>query len=112
MGIVPKKAPGKFRLIHHLSHPEGKSVNDFIGSLLSSVSYASFQPGHCTLVQLNDPIQTSANMDSTFQWFLAYLHSLQSSTLLIVQVYKTILSVATYMAILVLRILITFSMET
>ena len=30
IGLVPKKAPGEFRLIHHLSWPEGKSVNDFI----------------------------------------------------------------------------------
>ena len=30
IGIVPKKAPGEFRLIHHLSWPIGKSVNDNI----------------------------------------------------------------------------------
>ena len=30
LGIVPKKLPGKFRLIHHLSYPEGLSVNDGI----------------------------------------------------------------------------------
>ena len=23
LGVVPKKAPGEFRMIHHLSHPEG-----------------------------------------------------------------------------------------
>ena len=27
IGLVPKKAPGEFRLIHHLSWPEGNSVN-------------------------------------------------------------------------------------
>ena len=27
LGIVPKKLPGEFRLIHHLSYPEGLSVN-------------------------------------------------------------------------------------
>lgn len=32
LGIVLKKAPGNFKLIHHLSHPEGESVNDYIGS--------------------------------------------------------------------------------
>lgn len=32
MGIVLKKAPGKLKLIHHLSHPEGESVNDYIDS--------------------------------------------------------------------------------
>ena len=28
--VVPKKAPGEFRLIHHLSFPKGSSVNDDI----------------------------------------------------------------------------------
>lgn len=38
VGIVPKKAPGKFRLVHYLSYPEGESVNDYTDSLLTSVS--------------------------------------------------------------------------
>lgn len=32
LGLVPKKDPGQFRLIHHLSYPEGGSVNDGIDS--------------------------------------------------------------------------------
>ena len=28
LGVVPKKIPGEFRLIHHLSFPRGVSVND------------------------------------------------------------------------------------
>lgn len=43
VGIVPKKAPGKFRLLHYLSHPEGESVNDYTDSLLTSVSHV-FNP--------------------------------------------------------------------
>jgi hypothetical protein len=39
IGLVPKKAPGEFRLIHHLSWPEGKSVNNFIDPNMSSVKY-------------------------------------------------------------------------
>lgn len=42
LGLVPKKEPGKFRLIHHLSFPKGESVNDGIDPELCSVSYASF----------------------------------------------------------------------
>jgi hypothetical protein len=42
IGLVPKKAPGEFRLIQHLSWPEGKSVNDFIDPSMSSVKYSSF----------------------------------------------------------------------
>ena len=39
--IVPKKDPSYFRLIHHLSYPNGSSVYDFIPDDCSSVSYAS-----------------------------------------------------------------------
>ena len=40
LGVVPKKV-GEFRLIHHLSYPEGDSVNDHIPKDLCSVSYAT-----------------------------------------------------------------------
>ncbi|XP_077113745.1 uncharacterized protein LOC143816266 isoform X2 [Ranitomeya variabilis] len=42
LGIVPKKEPGKYRLIHHLSYPKGDSVNDAILPEEASVTYASF----------------------------------------------------------------------
>ncbi|XP_061488169.1 uncharacterized protein LOC133387438 [Rhineura floridana] len=42
LGLVPKRAPGEFRLIHHLSFPQGGSINDFIPSDLCSVRYTSF----------------------------------------------------------------------
>ena len=35
-------ATGDFRLIHHLSYPTGKSVNDFIDPALCSVEYTNF----------------------------------------------------------------------
>ena len=41
LGIVPKKVQGEFRVIHHLSYPEGSSVNDGIPKSESSVKYAS-----------------------------------------------------------------------
>ena len=41
LGVVPKKTPGKFRIIHHLSYPDGSSVNDFIPDQFSSIQYAS-----------------------------------------------------------------------
>ena len=40
LGIVPKKTPRDFRMIHHLSYPRGKSVNDGISHEHSSVHYA------------------------------------------------------------------------
>lgn len=42
LGVVPKKEVGKFRLIHHLSHPKGTSVNDGISKEDATVSYVSF----------------------------------------------------------------------
>ena len=41
IGLHPKKAPGEFRLIHHLSHPHSASVNSFIPPQLSTVHYAT-----------------------------------------------------------------------
>ncbi|KAM4809963.1 ubiquitin carboxyl-terminal hydrolase 30 [Rhinophrynus dorsalis] len=43
LGVVPKREPGKFRLIQHLSYPEGRSVNDAIDEAQCSVQYQSFE---------------------------------------------------------------------
>ena len=42
IGLVPKREPNSFRLIHHLSFPEGQSINSFINKDLCTVHYASF----------------------------------------------------------------------
>lgn len=42
LGVVPKKEPNKFRLIHHLSFPKGASVNDAIAPEMCAVTYTSF----------------------------------------------------------------------
>ncbi|XP_045188169.2 uncharacterized protein LOC123546048 [Mercenaria mercenaria] len=42
IGVVPKKEPNSYRLIHHLSYPLGNSVNDFIGPNLATVQYSTF----------------------------------------------------------------------
>ena len=42
LGVVPKKTPGQFRLIQHLSFPEGASVNDAIPQEFCTVRYTSF----------------------------------------------------------------------
>ena len=46
---MPKKAPGEFRLIHHLSYPKGFSINDGIPSEYSAVSYAMIEDAIKTL---------------------------------------------------------------
>ena len=39
LGLVPKKVPGEYRMIHHLSFPKGQSVNDGISVEYSHVQY-------------------------------------------------------------------------
>ena len=41
IGLQPKKNPGEYRLIQHLSYPKGLSVNDSIPKELASVSYST-----------------------------------------------------------------------
>ena len=41
LGVTPKKQPGEYCMIHHLSFPYGGSVNYFIPAELCSVHYAS-----------------------------------------------------------------------
>ena len=41
LGLVPKKDPSEFRMIHHLSYPKGSSVNDFIPDCCPTIKYAS-----------------------------------------------------------------------
>ena len=41
LGLVPKKQPGEFRIIHHLSFPKGTSINDGIPDIETSVRYAN-----------------------------------------------------------------------
>lgn len=62
VGLVPKKTPGEFRMIHHLSFPEGNSVNDFIDKKYSSAQYTNFDEAvhmvqdlgrHCKLFKMD-----------------------------------------------------------
>lgn len=41
LALVPKKEPGKFRLIQDLSYPKGKSINDGIDKKFTEVQYDS-----------------------------------------------------------------------
>ncbi|XP_052062798.1 uncharacterized protein LOC127702580 isoform X1 [Mytilus californianus] len=43
LGLAEKKMPGTYRMIHHLSFPEGSSINDNIPQDKCSVQYASIQ---------------------------------------------------------------------
>ena len=68
IGLVPKKAPGQYRLIHHLSNPKGQSVNDFIDQLFSSVNYSSFDDAVSHLVSLGPgTFMAKTDIDSAFR---------------------------------------------
>ncbi|CAC5413248.1 unnamed protein product [Mytilus coruscus] len=43
LGLAEKKLPGTYRMIYHLSFPEGSSINDSIPQEKCSVQYASIQ---------------------------------------------------------------------
>lgn len=49
---MPKKASGEFRLIHHLSYPEGNSINDHIPDHLCTVQYQSVDTAISLIQQL------------------------------------------------------------
>ena len=68
IGIVPKKTPGQYRLIHHLSCTEGNSVNDFIDKQYSSVQYATFDDAvECVLKVSPNCLMGKTDIDSAFR---------------------------------------------
>ena len=68
IGLVPKKTPGEFRLIHHLSYAKGTSVNDFIETSLASVSYSSFDDATSKVLTLGPgTILAKTDIDSAFR---------------------------------------------
>lgn len=68
IGLVPKKNPGQFRLIHHLSYPHGTSVNDFIDPNFSSVTYSSFDDAVNKLLDLGPgSLFSKTDIDSAFR---------------------------------------------
>lgn len=68
IGIVPKKTPGQFRLIHHLSYPKNHSVNFFIDPDFASVQYTSFDDAVKNLVSLGkNTNMAKTDVDSAFR---------------------------------------------
>ena len=55
LGLVPKRN-GSYRLIHHLSYPEGMSLNDGIPHELCSVQYATIQSAIGHILELKDNV--------------------------------------------------------
>lgn len=70
LGIVPKKTPGEYHLIHHLSYPEGQGVNHKIPPHLASIKYTSLdQPINMVKCCGPGPLMAKADIQSAF-WLL------------------------------------------
>lgn len=69
LGVVPKKAPGKYCLIQHLSYPSGGSINDSILDSLCSVSYTYFDHTISTVRQCG-PVAELAKYDIKSAFYL------------------------------------------
>ena len=55
IGLIPKKATGSFRVIHHLSFPAGVSVNDFIPRECTTVTYGSIDEAVRQIAAVPEP---------------------------------------------------------
>jgi hypothetical protein len=75
LGLVPKKSPNEFRLIHNLSFPHGDSVNDGIPPEYSRVSYEDLD--HCVrIIQSIGPNALIAKADLESAFRLLPIHKL------------------------------------
>lgn len=80
IGCVPKKNPGEFRMIHHLSYPKENSINDFICEELATTRYARFDDAAKLLVQLGKS-SLMAKTDIEAAYRLVPIHSLDHELL-------------------------------
>lgn len=73
LGVVPKKVPGEFCLIHHLSFPKGASVNDGIPHEHISVHYATID-GDIELIKRAGPgcFLTKTDIKNAFRIILIH----------------------------------------
>ena len=68
LGVVPKKKPGEFRMIHHLSFPAGQSVNDFIPASFSAVRYATIQDAISYITRSHNTVfMAKVDVESAFR---------------------------------------------
>ena len=73
LGLVEKHEPNTFRLIHNLSYPRGKSVNDGIPKDRSTVKYASIGDA-IEIIQNMGPVVYLSKMDIQSAFRLAPIH--------------------------------------
>ena len=52
IGVVPKKEVGQYRLIHNLSYPKDKSINDHFHDQLKTVHYSPIDDAIAIILNL------------------------------------------------------------
>ena len=68
VGLVPKAQPGKYRLIQHLSYPEGESINDGINPDYCTVQYTQFDEAINTVVRVGKgALMAKEDIESAFR---------------------------------------------
>ena len=67
IGLIPKKSPGTYRIIHHLSFPFGESVNDFISRECTTVTYGSIDQAVHAINEFSSPFLAKTDIASAFR---------------------------------------------
>lgn len=68
VALIPKKAPGEFRLIHNLSAPKGKSINDGIPRESATVKYQTLDQAFEVITQLGrGALLAKADIEDAFR---------------------------------------------
>ena len=67
IGLVPKKSPGTFRVIHHLSFPAGNSVNDHISKEYTAVQYGSLDDALDVITTFKNPFLAKTDIVNAFR---------------------------------------------
>jgi hypothetical protein len=73
IGVVPKKEVGQYRLIHHLSYPTDKSINEHIPDELNTVHYSSIDDAIEIILNLG-PNATMAKTDISNAFRIIPIH--------------------------------------
>ena len=66
VGLIPKKTPGAFRVIHHISYPLGESANDHISREHTAVQYESIHDAVKLLAQLDASFLAKTDISACF----------------------------------------------
>ena len=74
IGLIPKKTPGEYRVIHHLSFPAGASVNDHISNAHKAVQYGSLDEAVGILSGLDSPFLAKTDIVNAFR-IIPIIHS-------------------------------------